>query len=153
MSSKCFIWIVHVLIYLWEFSWNFCDFRSTFRVFKQFLGFCWNCFRTGNKFWKNKIYSTWAEPEGPTQSAADPRPARQGPSGAQRGPTGQRTMAAAFGRTRPHKGAGPEATRAPAPRRHRPLLSCAPRETRRSLRPHADAVAAACRTEPSPVLT
>jgi hypothetical protein len=23
MSSKCFIWIVHVLIYLWEFSWNF----------------------------------------------------------------------------------------------------------------------------------
>jgi hypothetical protein len=24
---------------LWEFSWNFCDFRSIFCAFKQFLDF------------------------------------------------------------------------------------------------------------------
>jgi hypothetical protein len=24
---------------LWEFSWNFCDFRSIFRAFRQFLDF------------------------------------------------------------------------------------------------------------------
>jgi hypothetical protein len=39
MSSKYFIWIVHTSIYLWEFSWNFCDFQSIFRAFKQFLDF------------------------------------------------------------------------------------------------------------------
>jgi hypothetical protein len=49
MSSKCFIWIFHVLIYLWEFIWNFCDFRSTFRAFNQFLDF------SGIGFAKNKF--------------------------------------------------------------------------------------------------
>jgi hypothetical protein len=54
MSSKCFIWIVHVLIYLWEFSRNFCDFRSIFRAFKQFLVFSGICFRIKNNFKKRK---------------------------------------------------------------------------------------------------
>jgi hypothetical protein len=54
MSSKQFIWIVHVLMSLWEFSWNFCDFRSIFRVFKQFLDFFGIVFALKNKFEKNK---------------------------------------------------------------------------------------------------
>jgi hypothetical protein len=39
MISKYFIWIVHVPMSLWEVSWNFRDFRSIFRAFKQFLDF------------------------------------------------------------------------------------------------------------------
>jgi hypothetical protein len=35
-----------------KFSWNFRDFRSIFRSFKQFLVFFWNCFRIKNKFEK-----------------------------------------------------------------------------------------------------
>jgi hypothetical protein len=58
---------------LWEFSWNFCDFRSIFRAFKQFLEFIWNCFRIKNNFEKNKqTLSNWAELEGPTQVRAGP---------------------------------------------------------------------------------
>jgi hypothetical protein len=65
---------------LWEFSWNFCDFRSIFRAFKQFLEFFWNCFRIKNNFEKNKqTLSNWAEPEGPTQVRAGPA---VGPCGA-----------------------------------------------------------------------
>jgi hypothetical protein len=39
MSTKYCIWIVSVPVYLWEFSWKFCDFRSIFRAFRQFLVF------------------------------------------------------------------------------------------------------------------
>jgi hypothetical protein len=46
MSSKCFIWIVHVLIYL-------------FRAFKQFLDFSGNGFRIKNEFWKKKKEPTY----------------------------------------------------------------------------------------------
>jgi hypothetical protein len=63
LSSKCFIWIVQVLIYLKEFSWNFCDFRNIFRAFKQFLDFSGICFRIKNKLEKRKpILPDWAEP-------------------------------------------------------------------------------------------
>jgi hypothetical protein len=37
MSSEYFIWIVHVPMCLWEFSWNFRDFLSIFRALKHFL--------------------------------------------------------------------------------------------------------------------
>jgi hypothetical protein len=53
MSSKYFIWIVHVLIYLREFSWNFCDFLSIFRALKHFLVFFWNLFLHWKYFKKN----------------------------------------------------------------------------------------------------
>jgi hypothetical protein len=58
---------------LWEFSWNFCDFLSIFRAFKQFPEFIWNCFRIKINFKKNKqTLLNWAEPEGPTQVRAGP---------------------------------------------------------------------------------
>jgi hypothetical protein len=37
MNSKYFIWIFHTSTHLCEFFWIFCDFRSIFRAFKQFL--------------------------------------------------------------------------------------------------------------------
>jgi hypothetical protein len=69
---------------LWEFSWNFCDFRSIFRAFKQFLDFFWNCFALKINSEKTQILSNWAEPEGRTQ----PPSARRWPSrGPARGPS------------------------------------------------------------------
>jgi hypothetical protein len=56
MSSKYFIWIVHVPMCLREFSWNFCDFRCIFRAFKQVLDFFWNCFALKIISKKKKIY-------------------------------------------------------------------------------------------------
>jgi hypothetical protein len=56
MNSKHFIWIVHVPMGLWEFSWNFCDFRSIFRVFKQSLGFSGIVFTLKIISKKKKIY-------------------------------------------------------------------------------------------------
>jgi hypothetical protein len=68
---------------LWEFSRKFCDFRSIFRAFKQFLDVFWNCFRIKNKFEKkqqNLSYqigpSPWARPN-PLRPS---RLARRGPS-------------------------------------------------------------------------
>jgi hypothetical protein len=82
MSSKYFIWIDHVPMSLWEFSWNFCDFRSIFRAFKQFLDVFWNCFRIKNKFEKKTtkpILPDWAEPVGPTQPTPAQPPGPAGP--------------------------------------------------------------------------
>jgi hypothetical protein len=39
MSTKYFVWIVHVPIYLWDFFWNFWDFLTIFRALKYFLNF------------------------------------------------------------------------------------------------------------------
>jgi hypothetical protein len=39
MCSKYYIWSVHVLIYLWEFSWNFLNFSSIFRAFQTISRF------------------------------------------------------------------------------------------------------------------
>jgi hypothetical protein len=39
MSTKYFIWIVHVPMYLWEFSCNFGNFLSIFRASEHFLDF------------------------------------------------------------------------------------------------------------------
>jgi hypothetical protein len=79
MSSKYFIWIVHVPMCPREFSWNFCDFRSIFRVFKQFLEFFWNCFRIKNNFEKNKPYLTGPSPKARPRSAPAQPSARVGP--------------------------------------------------------------------------
>jgi hypothetical protein len=79
MSSKHFIWIVRVSLYLWQFSWNFVNFLSTFRALKTFSSLYWNCFRIEKKFRNIKghlIPSVWAEPEGPTYlRGPSPRPA------------------------------------------------------------------------------
>jgi hypothetical protein len=48
ISSEYFIWISHVSIYLWEFSWNVLDFLSIFHALKHFLVFFWNLFFTEN---------------------------------------------------------------------------------------------------------
>jgi hypothetical protein len=71
MSTKYFIWIVHVSMRLREFLWNFCDFRSIFRAFKHFLDFFWNCFALKINS-KKQILSNWAEPKGPTQVCSSP---------------------------------------------------------------------------------
>jgi hypothetical protein len=84
MNSKHFIWIVHVPMCLWEFSWNFCDYRSIFRVFKQILGFSGIVFALKIISKKRKsILSIWAEPEGPTQVHTGPA---VGPRGAHLSP-------------------------------------------------------------------
>jgi hypothetical protein len=82
MSSKCFISIVHVSIWPWEFSWNFCDFQSIFRAFKHFLDFSEIIFALKiNSKNENSSYpfgpSPWARPE-------PLRPSR--PAGAHLGP-------------------------------------------------------------------
>jgi hypothetical protein len=65
---------------LWEFSWNFCDFRSIFRVFKQFLEFFWNCFHIKNNFEKNnKSYLTGPSPKARPRSAPAQPPGPAGP--------------------------------------------------------------------------
>jgi hypothetical protein len=68
---------------LWEFFWNFCDFRNIFRAFKQFLGFFWNCFRIKNNFEKKekkeKIYPIYLG------RARRPDQVRTGPADGPRG--------------------------------------------------------------------
>jgi hypothetical protein len=81
MSSKCFIWIVHVLIYLKEFFWNFCDFRSIFSALNELLEFLWNSFVLKMYFRKKTLSyrigpRTWARPN-PFRPS---RLARRGPS-------------------------------------------------------------------------
>jgi hypothetical protein len=44
MSSKYFIWIVRVSIYLRGFFWDFWNFLSIFHALKHFLGFPGNVF-------------------------------------------------------------------------------------------------------------
>jgi hypothetical protein len=89
---------------LWEFFWNFCDFRSIFCAFKQFLVFSEIVFAL--KINSKNLLSVWAEPEGPTH-LRPPLAARQ----AHLGPTEPdwphrpwppwlRTAAAAPGRAR-----------------------------------------------------
>jgi hypothetical protein len=39
MSFKYFIWLVHVPMYLWEFSWNFQNLLSIFHAFKTISRF------------------------------------------------------------------------------------------------------------------
>jgi hypothetical protein len=62
MSSKYFIWIVHTSIYLWEFSWNFCDFLGIFRASKHFLAFSEFVFALKNILKKKQILSFRFEP-------------------------------------------------------------------------------------------
>jgi hypothetical protein len=69
---------------LWEFFWNFCDFRSIFRAFKQFLEFFWNCFHIKNKFEKNKPYLTRPSPKARPRSAPAQPSAHAGPIWARR---------------------------------------------------------------------
>jgi hypothetical protein len=84
MSSKYFIWIVHVPIYLWEFSYKFWNFLGIFRALKHFLSFFRICFALENNFRKNKTFlSNRAEPEGPTLSARPSQQARARPIRAQ----------------------------------------------------------------------
>jgi hypothetical protein len=52
MSSKYFIWIVRVSIYLREFSWDFWNFLSIFHGLKHFLGFPGNVFALKIEFGK-----------------------------------------------------------------------------------------------------
>jgi hypothetical protein len=80
MSSKYFIWIVHTSIYLWEFSWIFCDFRSIFRDFKQFLDFSGIVFAL-----KINSKKTLSFPNGPSPKA---RPVSTRPGLGPRGPIG-----------------------------------------------------------------
>jgi hypothetical protein len=88
MSSKCFIWIVHVLIYLSEFSWNLCDFSSIFRAFKTISAFSGIVSGIKNKFGKQTtILQERAEPEGLTHSGP-PAPTPAQPPGPPR-PIGQ----------------------------------------------------------------
>jgi hypothetical protein len=82
MNSKHFIWIVHVPMCLWEFSWNFCDYRSIFRVFKQILGFSGIVFALKIISKKKKIYPIYlgrARRPDPGPHRPSCRPAR-GPS-------------------------------------------------------------------------
>jgi hypothetical protein len=70
------------------FSGFFCDFRSIFRAFKQFLDFSGIVFALKINLKKNKqTLSNWAEPEGPTQvragQAVGSRGAHLGPAARQ----------------------------------------------------------------------
>jgi hypothetical protein len=58
MSSKYFIWIDHVSIYLREFSWDFWNFLSIFHALKHFLG---NVFALKIEFRKTFLF-LWAKP-------------------------------------------------------------------------------------------
>jgi hypothetical protein len=55
MSSKYFIFIIHISIYLPEFSWNFWDLLSIFRALKHFLVFLYKLFCIENIFRKNLL--------------------------------------------------------------------------------------------------
>jgi hypothetical protein len=84
MTSKYFIWLVHVPMCLWKFSWNFWNFLSIFRALKTFSGLYWNCFRTKNIFGNNNISfsigpSPWAQPTStsPASSTRTLRPSHE----------------------------------------------------------------------------
>jgi hypothetical protein len=64
---------------LWEFSWNFCDFWSIFRAFKQFLDFSGIVFALNINTKKNKTYPTGPSlmlrpKSAPTQPPGPPKP-------------------------------------------------------------------------------
>jgi hypothetical protein len=69
MSFKYFIWLVHVPMYLWEFSWNFQNLLSIFHAFKTISRFSRIVFAFKIISERNPILSVWAEPEGPTAPA------------------------------------------------------------------------------------
>ena len=73
MNSKYFIWIVHVSIYLWEFSQNFENFLSIFRASKTFFRFFWNCFCIKNNFGKLLNFSFLSGRAHLPKSSAAPR--------------------------------------------------------------------------------
>jgi hypothetical protein len=80
MSSEYFILIVHVSMCLWEFSWNFCDFRSIFRAFKQFLDFSGIVFALKKINSKKKSYPILlGRAVGPTCSDPHPHGRATGP--------------------------------------------------------------------------
>jgi hypothetical protein len=82
MSSKYFIWIVHVPMYLWDFSWKFWDFQSIFRALNELSGFF---FTRENNFWKeNPIYPFRLG------RACGPDPIRSCPASSPTRPIGQR---------------------------------------------------------------
>jgi hypothetical protein len=119
LSTKCFIWIVHVLIYPWEFFWNFCDFLSIFSALNELLEFLWNSCALQIYFRKKPIYRIGPSPR---LSPTRPRPLRSdpaGPAAAHRpGEAGQAGAAAAWGHARllpPIKGAAPPERRPSRP--------------------------------------
>jgi hypothetical protein len=154
MSSKYFIWIVHVPMCHWEFSWNFCDFWSIFRASKHFVGFPGTVFALKSNFGKKTkpILLHWAEPEGPTRISAGPasRPAKAhlGPAepdrpqrpwpprhGCRGWPWLPRQAAAGIA---PYKGA--------EPRRRAPCFPCASSSPRTPTLPCAATAAEDCRS-------
>jgi hypothetical protein len=145
MSSKYFIWIVHVLMCLWKFSGNFCDFLSIFRALKHFLGYLENVFALKIRFRKNPFFLVGPSPSSevcpcpfisfagrsPTQARTSPDPSPPAkPIWPWRAPLGlgaigvraQETCAAPYKARRPRP--------PPAPRR---LLPAAPVAARRHL--------------------
>jgi hypothetical protein len=100
VSTKYFICIVCVLICLWEFFWNFCDFWNIFRDFKQFPVF------TG-------IFSQWKIILGnkkksyPFLPGRAPKPNPLQPSGqaakGQTEPSSKSHTLSCLGRTRQHR--------------------------------------------------
>jgi hypothetical protein len=93
----------------WEFSWNFCDFRSIFRVFKQILGFSGIVFALKIISKKKKIYPIYlgrARRPDPGPHRPSRRPARvpSKPAGAHRPAAvhgGHAAAASCLGRARP----------------------------------------------------
>jgi hypothetical protein len=69
MSSKYFIWIVHVPMSLWEFSYIFWNFRSIFRALKAISEISRIVFALENISKKKHNLSYWAEPGCPTHPA------------------------------------------------------------------------------------
>jgi hypothetical protein len=104
MSSKYFIWIVHVSMCLWKFSGNFCDFLSIFRALKHFLGYLENVFALKIKFGKNPFFLVGPSPSSEvcpcpfislagritSQAVARPRPAPAQTRARPRSPFGPR---------------------------------------------------------------
>jgi hypothetical protein len=133
MSSKYFIWIVHTSIYLWEFSWNFCDFRSIFSALKHFSGFVFALKRISKEKKSNP-----SSPTGPSPRAWPSlhRPGRE-PHGAHLSPAA--AGAAAHRRLRLSLGCAPrQGSRAPRPYKrgaNRPRVPCCTAASRPSHRP------------------
>jgi hypothetical protein len=154
MSSKYFIWIVHVSMCFWKFSGNFCDFLSIFRALKHFLGYLENVFALKIKFRKkNPFFLVGPSPSSevclcpfisfagrsPTQARTSPDPSPPAkPIWPWRAPLGlgaigvraQETCAAPYKARRPRPPPAPRRRPAyapcEAPRRLLPEPPCAP---------------------------